>query len=64
MQGWAENIQDAVQFMEDHLTEEMKIEEIAARVYVSPFHFQRIFSALCGLTVGEYIRMRRLTRAA
>ncbi len=64
MQGWAENIQNAVQFMEDHLTEEMKIEEIAARVYVSPFHFQRIFSALCGLTVGEYIRMRRLTRAA
>ncbi len=63
MQGWAENIQNAVQYIEEHLTEELEMEKIAASVYVSSFHFQRIFSALCGLTVGEYIRMRRLTLA-
>lgn len=63
MQGWAENIQNAVQYIEEHLTEELKMAEIAANVYVSEFHFQRIFSALCGFTVGEYIRMRRLTLA-
>ena len=38
--------------------------DIAARAYVSAFHFQRIFSVLCGMTVGEYIRSRRLSLAA
>lgn len=64
MNGWAEGIQSAIQYIEDHLTEELQMEDIAAQAYVSPFHFQRIFSALCGLTVGEYVRMRRLTLAA
>lgn len=64
MNGWAEGIQSALQYIEDNLTEDLQIEDIAARVYVSPFHFQRIFSVLCGFTVGEYIRSRRLTLAA
>lgn len=64
MEGWAEGIQNAVQYMEDNITEELDIGDIAARAYVSPFHFQRIFSVLCGFTVGEYIRSRRLTLAA
>lgn len=63
MRGWAENMQDALQYIEEHLTEDLEMEEIAAKVFVSEFHFQRIFSALCGMTVGEYIRMRRLTLA-
>lgn len=64
MNGWAEGIQSALQYIENNLTEELTIEDIAARAYVSSFHFQRIFSALCGFTVGEYIRNRRLTLAA
>lgn len=64
MNGWAEGIQNAIQYMEENLTEELKVENIAARAYVSSFHFQRIFSVLCGFTVGEYIRNRRLTLAA
>ena len=63
MNGWAEGITRAVQYIEDSLTEELDIADIAARAYVSPFHFQRIFSVLCGFTVGEYIRRRRLTLA-
>ena len=64
MEGWAEGIQNAVKYMEDNITEELDIGDIAARAYVSPFHFQRIFSVLCGFTVGEYIRSRRLSLAA
>lgn len=64
MNGWAEGIQSAVQYIEDNLTEDLQIEDIAAKAYVSSFHFQRIFSVLCGFTVGEYIRSRRLTLAA
>ena len=64
MNGWAEGIQSAVHYIEDNLTEDLQIGDIAAKAYVSPFHFQRIFSALCGFTVGEYIRNRRLAFAA
>lgn len=64
MNGWAEGIQSAVEYIEENLTEELDIGDIAAKAYVSPFHFQRIFSVLCGMTVGDYIRCRRLTLAA
>ena len=62
--NWMENLQAALDYIEEHLTDELRTEEIAARAYVSSFHFQRIFSALCGVPVGEYIRRRRLTLAA
>jgi len=64
MSSWTEGIQNAVQYIEDNLTEELCIEDIAAKAYVSPFYFQKIFNVLCGFTVGEYIRNRRLTLAA
>lgn len=62
--GWIEGIQNAIEYIENNLTEELKIEDIAEKVYVSAFHFQRIFNILCGFTVGEYIRNRRLSLAA
>lgn len=64
MKGWNEGITNAIAYMEENLTENIDIDEIAARAYVSGFYFQKIFSALCGFTVGEYIRNRRLTLAA
>lgn len=64
MNGWTEGIQNALQYIEDNLTENLQIEDIAAKAYVSPFYFQRIFSVLCGFTVSEYIRNRRLSLAA
>ncbi len=64
MNGWADGIQSAIEYIEDNLTSELKVEDISAKAYVSPFYFQKIFCALCGFTVGEYIRNRRLTLAA
>lgn len=64
MNGWTEGIQNAIQYIEDNLTEEIDVSEIAAKAYVSPFYFQKIFGVLCGCTVGEYIRNRRLALAA
>lgn len=62
--GWIEGFQESIDFMERNLTEELDIEEIAGKAALSPFYYQRIFSALCGMTVGEYIRARRMTLAA
>ena len=46
------------------MTDELDIEVIASKAALSPFYYQRIFGALCGVTVGEYIRARRMTLAA
>ena len=64
MQTIREGVREAIAYVEAHLTEEMDVHDVAARAYVSAFHFQRIFSAMCGMPLGEYIRARRLTLAA
>lgn len=56
-----EGKQNAIRYIEYNLTEELDIADIAAKAHISAFHFQRIFSVLCGFTVGEYIRSRRLS---
>ena len=56
---WMKIIGDAVQYVEEHITESLTVEEIAHAVHVSPFYFQKGFSMLCGFTIGEYIRNRR-----
>ena len=60
---WITGIQSAINYIENHLTEELDYEQIARESFSSPFHFQRVFSILCGYTLGEYIRNRRLTLA-
>ncbi len=61
--GWIEGIGEAVRYIEENMTEELEIESIAKRAFVSPFYFQKGFAMLCGFTVGEYVRKRRLTLA-
>lgn len=60
---WITGIQRAIDYIEDHLKEELDYERIARESFSSAFHFQRVFSILCGYTLGEYIRNRRLTLA-
>ncbi|MFS0821884.1 effector binding domain-containing protein [Bacillus sp. 1P02SD] len=62
--SWLESLQNAIDFMEDHLLEDVSIEEIAGHANASPFHFQRTFSILTDITVGDYLRRRRLTLEA
>lgn len=61
---WVESLQVALDYMEDHLEEQVTIEGIAEAAMMSPFHFQRVFQALTDMSVKEYIRKRRLTLAA
>lgn len=64
MSTWTEGLQNAIEYMENNLTENIKVKDIADKAYVSEFHFQRIFSMLCGFSVAEYMRNRRLALAA
>lgn len=60
---WIFCIQRAIDYIEDNLTEKIDYEKVAEQCYSSSYHFQRVFSILCGFTVGEYICNRRLTLA-
>ncbi len=60
---WITGIQNAVNYIEEHLTDELVFDEIARHAACSEFYFQRIFGILCGMPLGEYIRNRRLTLA-
>ena len=60
---WISGLQRSIDYIEDHLQENIDYEAAAAQSFSSSFHFQRIFSILCGYTLGEYIRNRRLSLA-
>lgn len=61
--SWLEDITSSIKYIEGHLTDELTLEKIAAKINLSPFYFQKGFSILCGITVSEYIRNRRLSLA-
>lgn len=60
---WVEAISRAIEYIEEHITEELTAEAISAQVHISPFYFQKGFSLLCGFSMKEYIRNRRLALA-
>lgn len=60
---WVAGISRAIDYIEGHLDGELTMEEIAGQALLSPFYFQRGFCMLCGFSVGEYIRLRRLSLA-
>lgn len=61
--NWVKIIEDAIEYIEGNITEDLTVGRIAEEVNTSVFYFQRGFSMLCGYTVGEYVRMRRLSIA-
>ena len=61
---WISSIQKAIDYIEAHLDEEIEIKNVAKEAYSSVFHFQRVFNILCGISVADYIRNRRLANAA
>jgi len=53
-----------IDYIEDHLDEEIDIDEAVSKSYISKFHFYRLFKAIVGITVHEYIKRRKLSKAA
>ena len=60
---WMKAVGDSIQYIEDHITEDLTAEDIARHVNISPFYFQKGFAMLCGFTIAEYVRNRRLALA-
>ncbi|MCM3781758.1 AraC family transcriptional regulator [Neobacillus mesonae] len=62
--NYVESLQKAISYIEEHMLEEMSIAEVAKQAETSLYQFQRLFTFLTDISVGEYIRRRRLTLAA
>lgn len=58
-----EYLNEMIQYIEDNLTEEIDYKKLAKIVGVSEYSLQRIFIFLTNISISEYIRKRRLSRA-
>ena len=58
-----EDIVAAVEFMEEHLQDDLTVADVAQSLGLSSWHFQRVFREHVGETVGSYLRRRRLACA-
>lgn len=57
-------LKNVIDYIEEHLREEMDVDMLAKVATLSPFYFHRLFSKNVNKTVMEYIKSRRLTKAA
>lgn len=57
-------IAPALSYINENLTQELNIDDMAAMCYMSRYHFMRLFKAQTGCTVHNYIRQKRLVLAA
>ena len=57
-------IQQVLSYINEHLHEELTVDQLAERAYLSKYHFMRLFKAQTGSTVHAYARQNRLLHAA
>ena len=62
MHAW-EQIQQTIEYIEEHLCENISIDSLAKLAALSPFYYQRLFRRLVKKPVAEYIKLRRLAKA-
>lgn len=61
---WIDRLNGAIDYIEEHLCEEIDFESVARVAMCSSYHFQRMFSYMSEMTISEYIRKRRMSKAA
>ena len=53
-------VQEACRYIETHLYEQLTLEALGAVVHISPFHLQRLFKRVMGITPRQYVESCRL----
>ena len=61
---WIERLNQAMDYIEKHITEEIDYERLAQVACCSTYHFQRMFAYMADVSLSEYIRRRRMSLAA
>ncbi|EMH5182525.1 MULTISPECIES: AraC family transcriptional regulator [Serratia] len=63
-QTYAKRFAQVFDYIDRHLDEALTVEKLSEVAHFSRFHFQRQFSAYCGISVWRYIQWMRLKRAS
>lgn len=61
---WIERCNQAIDYIEAHLCDEIEYERLGRIACCSSYHFQRMFAYMAGIPLAEYIRRRRMSLAA
>lgn len=61
---WIERLNQTMNYIEEHLTEEMDYEQLGKIACCTSYHFQRMFTYMAGLPLSEYVRRRKMSLAA
>lgn len=61
--AYSKAIQSSVDFIENHLSENLSVETIASRVGYSDYYLSRLFKKETGFSIDEYARNARIERA-
>ena len=61
---WLTCIRTAVEYIETHLEDDISVQDISDRLFISPFFLQRGFALMTGYSIRQYLRNRRLYQAA
>lgn len=57
-------IQQVLSYINENFRSELSVDALAERVYLSKYHFMRLFKAQTGSTVYAYVRQKRLMHAS
>ncbi|HFE2796212.1 TPA: helix-turn-helix domain-containing protein [Klebsiella quasipneumoniae subsp. similipneumoniae] len=52
-----------MQWIDEHLEEPLRVDDVSARAGYSKWHFQRMFKEVAGISLGRYIKLKKLRRA-
>jgi AraC family transcriptional regulator, regulatory protein of adaptative response / methylated-DNA-[protein]-cysteine methyltransferase len=58
-----ERIEKAIDYINQHFREQPNLDEVAKQVYLSPFHFQRLFKEWAGVTPKKFLQYISLEHA-
>ncbi|WP_167959171.1 AraC family transcriptional regulator [Anaerosporobacter faecicola] len=61
---WIERLNQAMNYIEEHLKEDVNYEELGKIACCSSYHFQRMFAYMADVPLPEYIRRRKMSLAA
>lgn len=61
---WLKQLSNAISYIEDNLAGDISYDEAAKIACCSTYYFQRMFSYVADISLGEYIRRRKMTQAA
>jgi len=61
---WIERLNGAINYIEEHLGEEINLNEASKIACCSKYHFQRMFAYMADIPLSEYMRRRRMSLAA